>query len=73
MSNIVYRELRRRYEHADYQSMTTEELCQALDSSGIADPYERWARTFSISVQWRSIGMFKNNIRVNELDELVLE
>lgn len=36
MSNIVYRELRRRYEHADYQSMTTEELCQALDSSGIA-------------------------------------
>ena len=46
---------------------------QFTDSSGIADPYERWARTFSISVQWRSIGMFKNNIRVNELDELVLE
>lgn len=46
---------------------------QFTDSSGIADPYEKWARTFSISVQWRSIGMFKNNIRVNELDELVLE
>lgn len=46
---------------------------QFTDSNGIADPYEKWARTFSISVQWRSIGMFKNNIRVNELDELVLE
>ena len=46
---------------------------QFTDASGIADPYEKWARTFSISVQWRSIGMFKNNIRVNEMDELVLE
>lgn len=46
---------------------------QFTDSNGIADPYEKWARTFSISVQWRSIGMFKNNIRVNEMDELVLE
>lgn len=46
---------------------------QFTDSSGIADPYERWARTFSISVQWRSIGMFKNNIRINETDELLLE
>ncbi len=36
MSKIVYQELRRRYQDADFHAMTTDELCQALDISCIA-------------------------------------
>ena len=87
MGKIVYQELRRRYENADFNSMTVEELCQALDVSSIAFNFlhknnskEQGEYTFWKNIAARSIAILKSrNISVyfvsslHDLAQVLLE